>query len=61
MDRKINVELTVEEIGILEYLLYKELDVIKDEIESFNGINELIKLGTKQAEDIRNILAQLKR
>lgn len=61
MEKKINVELTIEEVGIIEDVLYRELDVLKDEIKRFIDESEIIKLDTKHIEDIKNILTQLKR
>lgn len=60
MENKINVELTREEIGILENVLYRELDVLKDEIKRFQDSSEVVNLDTKHIKDIRNILVQLK-
>jgi len=61
MENKINVELTREEIGILENVLYRELDVLKDEIKRFQDSSEVVNLDTKHIKDIRNILVQLKK
>ncbi len=61
MEKKINVELTIEEVGIIEDVLNRELDVLKDEIKRFIDESEIIKLDTKHIEDIKNILTQLKR
>lgn len=61
MDKKINVEFTREEIGILENVLYRELDVLKDEIKRFQDSSEVVNLDTKHIKDIRNILVQLKK
>lgn len=61
MEKKINVELTREEIGILENVLYRELDVLKDEIKRFQDSSEVVNLDTKHIKDIRNILVQLKK
>lgn len=61
MENKINVELTIEEVGIIEDVLNRELDVLKDEIKRFIDESEIIKLDTKHIEDIKNILTQLKR
>lgn len=61
MEKKINVELTIEEVGIIENVLNRELDVLKDEIKRFIDESEIIKLDTKHIEDIKNILTQLKR
>ena len=58
MENKINVELTREEIGILENVLYRELDVLKDEIKRFQDSSEVVNLDTKH---IKNILVQLKK
>ena len=55
MEKKINVELTIEEVGIIEDVLNRELDVLKDEIKRFIDESEIIKLDTK------HILTQLKR
>ena len=60
MEKKINVEFTREEIKILEDVLYRDLDVLKDEIKRFIDESEIVKLDIKQIGDIRNILAQLK-
>ncbi len=61
MEKKINVELTIEEVGIIEDVLNRELDVLKDEIKRFIDESEIIKLDTKHIEYIKNILTQLKR
>ena len=61
MENKINVELTIEEVGIIEDVLNRELDVLKDEIKRFIDESEIIKLDTKHIEYIKNILTQLKR
>ena len=61
MDKKINVEFTREEIGIIENVLYRELDVLKDEIKRFQDSSEVVNLDTKHIKDIRDILAQLKK
>ena len=61
MEKKIYVELTIEEVGIIEDVLNRELDVLKDEIKRFIDESEIIKLDTKHIEDIKNILTQLKR
>lgn len=61
MDKKINVEFTREEIGIIENVLYRELDVLKDEIKRFQDSSEVVNLDTKHIKDIRNILVQLKK
>ena len=61
MEKKINVELTIEEVGIIEDVLTRDLDVLKDEIKRFIDESEIIKLDTKHIEDIKNILTQLKR
>lgn len=61
MEKKINVEFTIEEVGIIEDVLNRELDVLKDEIKRFIDESEIIKLDTKHIEDIKNILTQLKR
>lgn len=61
MEKKINVELTIEEVGIIEDVLNRELDVLKDEIKRFIDESEIIRLDTKHIEDIKNILTQLKR
>lgn len=61
MDKKINVEFTREEIGIIENVLYRELDVLKDEIKRFQNSSEVVNLDTKHIKDIRDILAQLKK
>ena len=61
MDKKINVEFTREEIGIIENVLYRELDVLKDEIKRFQDSSEVVNLDTKHIKDIRNILIQLKK
>lgn len=61
MDKKINVEFTREEIGIIENVLYRELDVLKDEIKRFQDSSEVVNLDTKHIKDIINILVQLKK
>ena len=61
MEKKINVELTIEEVGIIEDVLNREIYVLKDEIKRFIDESEIIKLDTKHIEDIKNILTQLKR
>ena len=61
MDKKINVEFTREEIGIIENVLYRELDLLKDEIKRFQDSSEVVNLDTKHIKDIRNILIQLKK
>ena len=54
MEKKINVELTIEEVGIIEDVLNRELDVLKDEIKRFIDESEIIKLDTKHIEYIKN-------
>ncbi len=61
MEKKINLEFTVEEIGIIEDVLYRELDVLKDEIRSLQCSSKVVNLDTKQIIAISNILAQLKK
>ena len=61
MEKKINVELTIEEVGIIEDVLNRELDVLKDEIKRFQDSSEVVNLDTKHIKDIRNILVQLKK